>query len=1750
MENKKREEKEAKQAALKKKEQEMEKKKILKEISEMKLKQTREEAKRIVDEMEKEVAKKAMVEKQKQERQKREEKERQANVDIEKKRLWNIEMEKQRMQDEQDRHQQKEENRKITREILERREKEEQERKIAQKQNEEEKSKLIEKEKKIALEEKKRKLFEKNTKEDPFILERPKKKSINNPLAQKFEEIAKNAEIEEKFKKEINEKKNKLKEKSKIFIKKSRQNLKMISKSNLRSSQTFKQSKESLLKKSIEKLKRSKENIQKSKTCIHVSTDKSCGVSKKNMQNYLISQVLFDGDEEVSSSRLRLQERENKQKELEMIKRELEVKKQIEEELRKIKKAEDANKIKQQEAHFESYKKDMEKYLSFVCEDNEKVKKRPQKPKRKDIEERKLKLNIKDIKNQFEESVKESCSSPDPTFVPVVNKLDPNKFLQNTENKDQKKKKEYIPVIIDKAAFERTVGVFEKERQEEEERKMNEERLRKRRTEMVKEKHRLIEEKKRIQIEEEAKLNILQEISNQKMLERETLAEKSFKNIDGGDDSVVEEEEELEHEDQEIEQTQIKNIQEQIRLELEKIQYEEAKQSEKIQKENKRRELTRKIQEEIEKINSCGTPKEEETPAWIKMIMKQKEKESKISFHPLDNTEETGSLKEVVELDTPKWIQIFQEKSKRLEDLQRKQVPSSSPITLKEEVKAKENIMGFKQEKSKSAVLSHLPTIKDIPAEKGTTMRSKSSNVKDRVRKVKSLILDSEPKVTKEKIKVEKDKANKIKKLFESKPIKTKKEVKQPKQKIVQVPFIEVHPKTPTKLEKEWKWKSKNSSELYEFINENKEYVPETLTKRAETNLKTEENYVPEVSEDQFEEYIDDLHTYLKEEDNNECETVFKETILAYLDLIDDKPIDIDKVKSKQKSSLEPGKLKNMVKQLETLQKEENPLKDMQVGKIDASFLNRTENQRMEHQYVSTDVCSNLKSKYETLSTVEDGPKPLYSMKRKIIPVADNIDSMSWKKQHTEYQWKYKQKDISELHNFINNSAKSEKILNQTPSKQYIPTLPKIDFASRLADEEKKMEEFETFMEGIHSYLEEETCDLTESDFKWKIHSYLDLINDEPDTKKNKLVGNKLDNVFQSELPNTKKIMQKLAENVKGKEKIFDVKVGKVNTNFLDKQMPLSVKNKNIPEIKQNLASTLINSFESEETEQEFEKNVVKRKIVQSFCEQENEIQPEVVKKDWKYKQKTLMELNSFIKTNKDMVPNFDKKEKLCTQLCSNDLINKTKKLQENMKHKEDEFEVFMNDLEHFSNKSSSNKEEKIFKKELKEYLGFRAENKNIVLPHIETPFKLADIQSRLAESSNKSLPKPSNKTAIGKVSTFFKKSTKESCNNAKIMKENIESLLQPGKTKLLKSSFEAKPNLRRSVSAIEIVPGRLNVNKFVSPPQPEEKKILHRERQHIFQSKEEKKYMPSSISTTKEFKQKDSLTVSKENSVWSDIEDPEERKNAILAKYGFKPAKNKLENEEDSDIEDYLNYEHGSEIADYEEQLKAQYSLLDYNSSKESSPERETNKTGSLSSLLNILKSMRKSNVTRKFSDSKSRVEDFSISSQQFSKSEVDVSEISGSCSNIKGLFESGKAYSSGRRYSTIDDDPLIKEVKASKKKSDWEFFLKDRFKVPLKSEKKIDVDLPSVKDFKSMFDAGQINSSSIHEYIENRSVASNTSRDNKQNNQELAEEEFDGSQPVKSELEALRRSTKMKKFSRIERGSSSSNEPARGLR
>merc|ERR1712083_499323 len=194
--------------------------------------------------------------------------------------------------------------------------------------------------------------------------------------------------------------------------------------------------------------------------------------------------------------------------------------------------------------------------------------------------------------------------------------------------------------------------------------------------------------------------------------------------------------------------------------------------------------------------------------------------------------------------------------------------------------------------------------------------------------------------------KVTKQKANQIKTIFESKgqSVQEKEKPKRPKRKLVDPKIIDTDQfKVQAKKEEQvWKWKEKSVSELYEFINHNRKHLPTSLSSKADKTFCEEDSEInkPESTSEVevYSEYITDIQSYINEDDKDETESVFKDTIVAYLDLIDANPRKniTEKPKEKKMFSVNTAAVKGL---LETEKVYETEKKDKLIGKVDTSFL-------------------------------------------------------------------------------------------------------------------------------------------------------------------------------------------------------------------------------------------------------------------------------------------------------------------------------------------------------------------------------------------------------------------------------------------------------------------------------------------------------------------------------------------------------------------------------------------------------------------------------------------------------------------------------------------------------------------------------------------------------------------------------------------------------------------------------------------
>lgn len=1236
------------------------------------------------------------------------------------------------------------------------------------------------------------------------------------------------------------------------------------------------------------------------------------------------------------------------------------------------------------------------------------------------------------------------------------------------------------------------------------------------------------------------------------------------------------------------------------------LQEEDEKMKAKIERERQKKSLLQQIQNEISRIKGSNNDNQEneddliddETPTWLKMVISSKNKEMQKSKKMDTNVEkkmEMMSLTDNLEKDnhldtmeTPAWIKLFQERSAKLDVSQKKNdnkteelkrfIPSY--VNDEDEKEIKESTKKIPKmslnidyetaianneaivQKSVKDIKSKLENSEHKVQNTESTVVNRTTKVVDRVRKVKSLLLEGgqkELRQEKEKdLRISKGKAEKIKGFFENtktddhkKPAYTK--PKKPKRKFMKPiaqPF-EKEEKLKTE-ERDWKWKHKSVSELYSYINSNRKHIPEAITKITESNVSsysTQDNieFVSTNDDAEFESYITSIHSYIDEKDKDDTESCFKDTIKAYLDLIEDrKEVQILPVKENKKNVVLTNTNDLKIRLEESFIKDQTSVrKEISVGKVDVSFFSKHhEDRNIKSTGVPRDLTKNIIKKYEQYG-IEEDHKELYTMKRKLIPCKEDVDTSSWKKQQVQQQWKYKQKSIKELQEYIlgsKNSDHSKPIQETGKDIGPISIFKHIDFSSRLKEEENKMVEFEKFMDEIHDYLETDTNDEYESMFKWGIHAYIDLI-EETENGSDVTVMYERKSLTSDKIPKLKDIKAKLEstnETITGNSK----EVGRLDmSSFLpsakEKDLITEQKGASIDSKVDILGRKSIFETTGEDQSQEFEKTIVRRKIIDVAMEEQSFPRPQNIQQKWKYKKKNLEELQNFISKNKDiasenlLIAN-NKISNISTKgdINSSSILDSSSKLVAQLKDRNEEFNNFMSELKDYMHEKSDSTEQENVKDNIRQYLKLiepPAKNKrNPLLPEIGSARKVSDIKDSLSSNGEREFSKQVNKKMIGKVSHFFKKNTNEKL-NSKVVQENIASLLEPGKAKLIKDSLEQKPKIKRSSSVIEIPVSKLS-NKSVfakkcdvddydqGPSLSDLKaritspKYKNVDKQTLFDRHQSR--------CTKAIQQPESI-----KSQWDEYKDPEEKRKAILAKHGLRgPTRRENDSEE---IEDILNYESKDDMKDYVKELKKRYFLCeDDNSSRESSPDKKDNK-GSHSSLLNILNVMKKAATKKTFSETKAKVKDFGKLSH--SKSDIDLSDISKSCTDVRDIFEDGQIYQLERKESKAFYDVEMANFNIADKKALWERNFANGCQRYENSDST--TKLESISRVKEMFQEGEDSKSDLQHFIIQRSFTENE----------------DKHLTVQEELEELRQSAKIKNMFRLERRNSDTcNQPS----
>lgn len=1499
---------------------------------------------------------------------------------------------------------------------------------------------------------------------------RPKRLEVSdNPFLQRLEQMNKQKEIKEKAEQEVKQKKKKIwKKKSKEVLRMSRLMLaQALSKEKLATPEGKKLikavSKEILkvmsrenLKKSNCSLKRSRDNLRGSRDLLRtrskgklskealLSPGNQCTSltdqpTKKDMQNYLISHVLFDGSEDVQSEQ---NKRMSKQQ------------------LSRVEENEKAEEEDREEKMFELYKQEMERYLDFIGQDAKDYKKKKTKKKvNKNVSEdeaaaaaaeKKLLINVGSIKNQFETLASPEVQEVEPP-KPVKKKVGKintkDLFAEQEKEREEelkamkKKKKEYIPVIIDRDAFERTVGRFAAPTEPE------------------------------IKVEPLKREKKVWQPPGIKVQEPEPEPEPEEEAEEEIEEQVLEEEPEPEPEPEpeltEEQRVAKMNIFERIQYELDKVKVKEAEQKKHIERENKKREIARQIQEQIEAIKALDKEKknqeEEEIPTWVKLVQdpearrKYKQQGSLEDPKPAGESEEKTEEKPEVD-DTPQWIKIIKERQAQLRkfEIEYKARKEENDEKIKELSEKKKEIEeerpSFMAKKPDDLVIKTFSSVKDqFENQSGDDTTSPTSPKvispyeinPERVRMIKEQLLKSREE--KEKKVEKKDEGflarkcsaikNKLEQAFSApNGVERKLSVKKPK-KIINVaenPTIEqlLTEKKRQNAEKNWSYKQKDIKDLYQLLEVNQnvstkfkdkvkeveEHSSQVANKKKELLNLQEKIEVKEVEE--YTDLMDRVHSYLSaNEALSPEEQAFRNTIEGYLNLIQDDSKVVKKKKAKTKDAKDTLTTKSIqTRKLEMEQSKANGVdvrKSHTINKLDLSQYEQHDEEKLMERN-STEVgqgwTSSIRDQLIKSTQPQANGDAKITRKMKLIQVdhpKSVEESLKELKEQRQYEWQWKQKKISDLQTFIKKNE--EKLRIEIPE----PIKIQADEVKENIHYDVQLEDYMKLMDGIRNYLEKDDDKSKDTAIiKESLCDYLDLIEVDDDSPQEH-------SQFEWRSLGKVKDMKDGLENINDNDAKSDLKaVGKLNTKLFEK-VETNDKPKSVVRTSNFYCNLIKNHLERpQEASGSSDGHIARKmKIVQvhepeSYEELLNQLKSRR-QDEWKWKQKTIDELNNFLRTNEHgskITANLDTNTKRFQT--DTDLMNlraKSEALAKSIQERDKTMKAFMNDLHEFSDKPSENTDEVVFKEGIKAFIDLideknHEDHHNGVLPDIMNPITLDSKKEKYLGELNKQSVKVNSNKKVGKVDTKTLLTKKPQDEKKK------EAVIGANKASLIKKMFESTKNgsMSRTMSELNLKPNKrpkvlIDTMKNETTKMPEMPMLQRRssvKRQVSIPSYFSSDLKPSSSKTNQ-------LPKEKPKGEWDHIDDPEEKKKAILAKYGFKEH---LVKDYDDDplegVETIPNHILADEIL-YKKYMKEN---LDLDSSNESIPEQKKDpKQGSFSSLMNILSAVKKATMQKNAMDSRQRLDNISQQANEtrLSASAQDLSQIPGSCINLRQHFE-----------------------------------------------------------------------------------------------------------------------------------------------
>ncbi|CAB4060588.1 unnamed protein product [Lepeophtheirus salmonis] len=630
-----------------------------------------------------------------------------------------------------------------------------------------------------------------------------------------------------------------------------------------------------------------------------------------------------------------------------------------------------------------------------------------------------------------------------------------SKTFSKTENEDNvTRRKSYVPIIIDKEAFERTVGKFQSIHSNNEELNKNEENLRQ-------------------EQENDNESSDLEEEESNEYLEEECSYESSSgEEVDKSPDPVD-------------------DLRERISLELAKINETEFKFNEQIQRENKKRELMRAIEEEISKIKDLTSPNDlaeddsDNIPEWIKRFQSYKPTQKEIhdpqkEIHKPSNKEEEFMNEE--NTNPVSSSMVYQDMIEALLSLSEedKSLRKSNTIieTPRTENETRPEIKGLQINDVKNMLLSSSKENPYSPKSK-TEQRSNLQKIVCRREGEERPLF-------------------KFQRFFSSLP-ETEKDIE-----------------NGSTQKREWAYKQKQMSDLGHFLQENANILPSQILEKG-TQVLSQHNHDQrndsylENDQDEHAPLLDSVKVYLENSpEKNMNDSVFMESLRGYLDLIEE---DDDQIKTKDKPKFEKqikldtlnicalqSKILSEDRNNNDSKKENNRI----IGKLDGRLFESKGDKDNKPSRLTPPkrFCSDIKDHLEKKNRKEKTPDKITRRKILVDVIEPNNNVRGSKKDTSTQDWKWKKKDPKELWN--DNTILSDKEVG-IPQKSPHPDLLQpsteeerhnlIKRTQLLADRTKQREkEYKKFISTLRNYSANEITGGAAMD---GIESYLQLIDED-----------------------------------------------------------------------------------------------------------------------------------------------------------------------------------------------------------------------------------------------------------------------------------------------------------------------------------------------------------------------------------------------------------------------------------------------------------------------------------------------------------------------------------------------------------------------------------------------------------------------------------------------------------------------------